>query len=404
MKKLFLIIVAVLSGTIAIAQWTQQYPYLQNNELTSVYFTDADTGYIVGNHGAILKTTNSGVNWAGLSSGTTDDLYSICFSDHYTGYAVGSSGTILKTSDGGISWSAQSSGTTNVLFSVCFPADNIGYIAGAGNTFLKTIDGGLTWTSLLEYFGEVNLYSVFFTDTNTGYVVSNYTIHAGAILQTVDGGITWSDVASQAYSLLNSVYFADSIIGYAVGGRGQIIKTIDGGKDWTEVNLLNSPGYNSVRFTDANTGYVVGNSGTILKTSNGGADWVIQNSDTTYNLNSVFFTDANNGYAVGSSGMILKTTNGGGTTSGIDDQPSITNTLEIYPNPSFDEITIEISASPAKGDLSIFNTSGQELNTRRITESRTVVDISSLSSGVYFVRLSGEKAVQVGKFVKQIEK
>ena len=72
----------------------------------------------------------------------------------------------------------------------------------------------------------------------------------------------------------------------------------------------------------------------------------------------------------------------------------------IYPNPSSIEITIETSAIPTQSHLSISNLAGQQLITRQLTEQKTQLDVSNLPSGVYFVRLTSEKAVAVGKLIK----
>ncbi len=77
------------------------------------------------------------------------------------------------------------------------------------------------------------------------------------------------------------------------------------------------------------------------------------------------------------------------------------STISIYPNPATDKITIETAATPTQCQLSIINLNGQALITRQITEPKTQLDISNLPSGVYFVRVTGEKRVEVGKFVKQ---
>ncbi len=55
---------------------------------------------------------------------------------------------------------------------------------------------------------------------------------------------------------------------------------------------------------------------------------------------------------------------------------------------------------PATSHLSVINLNGQELIYRHITEALTVIDISNLPSGVYFVRLIGDKSVAVSKIVK----
>ena len=75
--------------------------------------------------------------------------------------------------------------------------------------------------------------------------------------------------------------------------------------------------------------------------------------------------------------------------------------LSIYPNPSTDKITIELSGSVKESYLAIVNTEGQQLLTRQITDPKTQIDISNLPNGVYFVRLTNDKSVEVRKFVKQ---
>jgi hypothetical protein len=76
--------------------------------------------------------------------------------------------------------------------------------------------------------------------------------------------------------------------------------------------------------------------------------------------------------------------------------------VNIYPNPASTTITIEMPTTPDKNTtLAIFNISGQRLIKRRIMEQQTVVDVSGLSQGVYFVSVADERMVMVGKFVKQ---
>ena len=94
MKKLFYIFIFFIP-TIAFSQWTTISS--GTTCLNSVCFPDANTGYIVGNFGTILKTVNSGLTWTALSCGTTRHLNSVCFINANTGFAVGDSGLILKT-------------------------------------------------------------------------------------------------------------------------------------------------------------------------------------------------------------------------------------------------------------------------------------------------------------------
>jgi hypothetical protein len=47
------------------------------------------------------------------------------------------------------------------------------------------------------------------------------------------------------------------------------------------------------------------------------------------------------------------------------------------------------------------NLNGEEVLTINLLKPKTQIDISALPGGVYFVRLTNDKTVEVGKFVKQ---
>ena len=113
--------------------------------LRGVFFTDLNTGWIVGDNNVILKTTDGGVTWNPQSSGTSNNLWSVDFVDASTGWIVGSSGRILKTANGGTTWTAQSSGTSRDLQAVSFANILVGWAVGSNGIILKTIDGGVTW-------------------------------------------------------------------------------------------------------------------------------------------------------------------------------------------------------------------------------------------------------------------
>ena len=148
-------------------------------------------------------------------------------------------------------------------------------------------------------------------------------------------------------------------------------------------------------------GFAVGSSGTILKTTNSGTTWTILPSRTTNNLYSVNFADTTTGYAVGDIGTILKTTNSGGFPVGLYDFSRKENRLKLFPSPTTSKITVETELSSTSSQLFISNLSGQTLIISKITKHSATIDVSTLPSGVYVVKIVGEKGVQVGKFVKQ---
>jgi len=373
-------------------------------KLTSVNFpnpnTDypigqsVNTGYAAGVGGTILKTTDGGTSWAALNSGTSNQLFSIYFSNANEGLAVGSAGTIIRTDNGGTNWASQTSGTSSQLNSVCFSDTLTGYVVGSGGTILKTTNGGTNWASLISGISD-SLYSVYFTNASTGYVVGS----SGTILKTTNGGTNWNALTSGTINTLRSVRFINDTTGFAVGDSGTILKTSDGGMNWTTHNVPLSMFLTSVYFTDVDTGYASGANGAILKTTNGGAIWAVKNSGTLNNLSSVFFTTQKVGFAVGDSGTIIKTTINSGT-GGINNLSLKTDKLKIYPNPSFDKVTIETTQMPATGLLSVLNMNGVELMRQQVSAPKTVIDVSCFPNGVYVLKLQNETSVRIGKFIK----
>jgi len=130
---------------------------------------------------------------------------------------------------------------------------------------------------------------------------------------------SWDRINSPTESNLRSVYFVDSLYGWAVGDSGTIIHTSSGGSDW---NIQTSNTLNNivdVFFLDRNTGwslswnFSVQPFGTIvLSTTNGGTDWTAEfYREENYAMNTILFFDSMNGWMVGNPHTIVKTTDGG---------------------------------------------------------------------------------------------
>ena len=269
--------------------------------LMSVFFIDANTGWIVGNNDTIYKTKDGGNMWSVSTSGTDKYLASVCFVDEDTGYCVGDAGTILKTVNGGKTWNKINRWDGN-LNAVTFINHDKGFIVGDVGALLKTEDGGITWNYM--NCGIRNcLTSIDFVDENIGYIVG----WAGTIIKTVDSGNTWTLLDGKGI-WLESVNFIDQYHGFAAGGElptgnGVVMKTFDGGITWS-TSKLSERGFHSIFFTNKNVGYTVGWDGILLKTIDGGLNWSITNSGTTNHLFSIFFPDNKTGYVVGNNTII----------------------------------------------------------------------------------------------------
>ena len=63
MKGILILVSSLFIFSNTNAQWFWQNPLPQGNPLTSICFTDANTGWAVGTGGTIMKTTDGGSNW-----------------------------------------------------------------------------------------------------------------------------------------------------------------------------------------------------------------------------------------------------------------------------------------------------------------------------------------------------
>jgi len=101
--------------------------------ITDIYFYDNTQGWAVG--GTDILTYNNGI-WTQQNNTTGFSLYSVFFLNQNEGWIAGNGGTILHSTDGGTTWSAQTSGTTAMLRDVFFTSTTNGYAVGNNGTIL----------------------------------------------------------------------------------------------------------------------------------------------------------------------------------------------------------------------------------------------------------------------------
>ena len=297
---LAVIVFSCLSQTWAQSPWEPLPGDGSTTDFESVFFIDANTGWIAAEDGIILHTTDGGSSWQDQTTPPgTRDLESIFFTDASRGWAVGDSGHIVHTDNGGTSWNLQTSGTIKNLRSVFFINASTGWAAGDAAAILKTTDGGAQWT-VITGIVFLNFNSIFFADADNGWAVG----WQGTIIRTADGGATWtSQSPPDDFSHFNSVFFVDVNNGWAVGDD-IIIKTSDGGTTWVRQSFTPFSNLNSVFANDANNAWTVGTNGRIFRTTDGGSQWVLEEIPTPTELESVFFVGLK-GWTVGEEGVIL---------------------------------------------------------------------------------------------------
>jgi len=314
---IFILILTGINSLSAQQSWIWQNPLPNGHSIKANYFFDANTGFVAGEYGNIMKTTNGGVNWTVYTTGSTDEISGIVFVNSLTGYASGGYDLILpaakkiyKTTNGGANWVSTILGSTYPLSGVDFVNSNLGIAISTYQTIHYTTNGGTNWTDF------------------TGTAVVNYCIDyvtpalafiggtSGTIQRTTNGGANWSSSVVAGSNSIRGLAFADSLTGYAVGSGNTVLKTTNAGTNWFSVAPTNfSYSHNSVSFLNSNTGMIAGESGKILTTTNGGTNWALSMT-FFYDLptyNSCRIAAANIYYAFGDKSSRTKTTNGGST-------------------------------------------------------------------------------------------
>jgi len=197
-------------------------------EFLSIRFNSKEQGFIIGSvlneddevvDSLLLRTTDGGRNWSRLVlPEVRTELFHLDFDGKQEGWIVGDMGVILATTDNGNTWKKQDSGTEAGLYNVDFRDDKNGYVVGERGIILRTEDGGATWITVTN-FVQKTLFRVNFVDDKNGWIVGS----EGTILRSYDRGRTWVRQSSSTKSNLYGLYM-EKKYGWSVGKSGIIIR------------------------------------------------------------------------------------------------------------------------------------------------------------------------------------
>ena len=235
--------------------------------LNSIAFVDDYKGYIVGDSGLLMQSTNSGLSWKKIETKYKNNFYSIIAVDNKL-LIVGSSGFIGSLNNRTKEINRTNINTNESLFRIAFINTYTGLIVGSNGLILKSEDSGITWHRIHTDVKE-NLYSISFADTRNGIIVG----WNGTILNTNDGGLTWHQKEIKYNSYLKDVLFVNEFLGFIVGGEGRILRTEDGGDDWEEVLIDSEAGLYKISFDNNGEGIVLSNRGDIYFSTDAGKSW-----------------------------------------------------------------------------------------------------------------------------------
>ncbi len=278
-----------------------------NQSLVVGQFVNSSAGFVGGETGVMLRTSDSGSHWSGLtpapvfSGSVTGVIYGLSFFDASNGFVVGDQRDVDMTNDGGNTWNAMNTNNvpqTDLIRSLYFTSRNTGFIgttdayANPSGSICGTVDGGQTWNWVTSTAGGI--YNIDFNIPGshglTGVAQGRY----GVSYYTVDGGGTWNvGSTDQPNSLISRSTFTSATTGFAVAQSltpnndtavslspqqfGFILRTDDAGHTWHTVystaHIAISLGLNGIANNGNGTITAVGGCGIVVESTDGGTTW-----------------------------------------------------------------------------------------------------------------------------------
>lgn len=86
--------------------------------------------------------------------------------------------------------------------------------------------------------------------------------------------------------------------------------------------------------------------------------------------------------------------------TGLNEITKAGNNVKVYPNPTAGEFTIELANSSVK-TLEVIDLTGRVVYSTATVTNKSKVNLSSLSNGIYYVKIQTNNSTEVVKVVKQ---
>lgn len=308
-----------------------------------IAYADDNTALIVGEYGAIARTTDGGGTWQYFAFTTTNNagelvrpgFNDVQFVTPTLAYAVGDDGIMIKSTDGGINWSevatpfsAITNYEYNKIHTVCFLDANVGYIGGEGDsatnqaTIYKTTNGGATWQpeflfpAPAETWLRAAIYKIRFSPSGVGYAGG-----ANGLVWKYENNV-WSDYSITDSTVYPNVNATDTAL---VQWGPEPTDTITQVSTYDDNTFgLHFQNYRAIAIIN-DTAVVVGtqNNGGLIRINTAtpdGSYWMVNNGSAYnskyYPINSpqiynAICKDGNNVMAVSSYGELLSSSNKG---------------------------------------------------------------------------------------------
>ncbi len=184
---------------------------------------------VVGNHGLVLRSTDSGQSWARQELPGWPSLIDVAACPDGRFAALAAESQVVVSTDAGQTWAAHELQTEESPQGItCDPANRL-WVVGSFSTIMVSTDGGANWED--RSIGEDTIFTTIqFIDADNAVIFGEF----GTNVRSSDGGTTWTPGAPLPDAFYaQDAFFIDPQTGWVGGLAGQILATTDGGTTWT---------------------------------------------------------------------------------------------------------------------------------------------------------------------------
>lgn len=379
------------------------------NTLTRVHFIDSLRGWITGQNGVLMSSTDGGLTWAQRLNGLTGEVPDIYLRSNndlwaleyrYPADDTSWFGTnIYHSTDGGTNWAVQKYDST-IFRTIYFQDSLTGFMGGSYGTIVKTTNGGQSWYRVSDSsLHKFPVYKIKFYSRSYGFAVGGQLEIAGIIWKTTNGGESWQSKIVSGDPIFNIHYFDSSHVFCGMGDIDQsgagFMRTVDAGSSWNFENTTIWGEPMSFAFRTPDEGWVpMGIAGMCLKTTDEGITWEQIPVPQQISVFDISFPDSKTGYMVGHKGALYKFNSQVLSAVRRPTAENLYALMQNYPNPFNGQTTITFSL-PYRSHVTI---EVQDVLGRLV---ETIVDgdktegsytipwnFTNLPSGIYFYRIT----------------
>ena len=272
----------IIKTTNGSAQWTLLNTGTEN-DVRDIFMLDASRGWAITwasyqdtmtFYGTtVMATSNGGSSWSNNDFPIKGlYLHSILFLDSVTGWIGGESGALLRTTDGGITWTQAVVDSSIYMhypvLNITFYSRQVGFAMGGIRDILgvlwRTTNGGERWTA--ENISPEPIYELHFVDSlNIIGIVGDFDFGA-SMVRSSDGGVSWQYNYLGIFGQPQTIDFRTPSEGW-VPLDNKLMFTTDTANTWLVQSTPGGVRIFDLVFIDSTTGYAVGDSGYVFKYS-----------------------------------------------------------------------------------------------------------------------------------------